>query len=163
MAFKVLLLNPPYGKGRGFNREGRCTQEASFWSTAWPPYSLASIAAVLRRDGHAAEVLDAPALGIDAAKLEETAAGGAFDLVIASVSTETIEEDLRALAMMKAESPRARIAVFGIHATVFGEAIVRAGAGIDFVIQGEPEETARELAAALRAGSPVEQVRGIVF
>ena len=106
--------------------------------------------------------MDAPALGIDAAKLEETAAGGAFDLVIASVSTETIEDDLRTVAGLR-EKGRARTAVFGIHATVFGEEIVRAGAGIDFVIQGEPEETARELAAAVRVGTPVEQVRGIVF
>ena len=33
MALKVLLLNPPYRGGRGFNREGRCTQEADYWST----------------------------------------------------------------------------------------------------------------------------------
>jgi len=160
---RILLLNPPYRKGRGFNREGRCTQEASFWSTPWPPYSLASIAAVLRRDGSGVEILDCPALGIDAAKLSETVAKGEFGLVIASVSTETIQEDLRALAALKTKSPRTRIAVFGIHATMFGEDILRAEPGIDFVVTGEPEETAGELAAALIAEGPIDQVRGIVF
>ena len=45
MDLKALLLNPPYRKASGYNREGRCTQESGFWSTPWPPYSLASIAA----------------------------------------------------------------------------------------------------------------------
>jgi anaerobic magnesium-protoporphyrin IX monomethyl ester cyclase len=163
MPIKILLLNPPYRKGRGFNREGRCTQEASFWTTPWPPYSLASIAAVLREDGHLVEVVDCPARKVRTPGLGAIAARGAFDLVIAAVSTETIESDMRELAGLKAERDP-RIAVFGVHPTVRPQdAIGPAPSGADFVILHEPEETARELAAALDAHGPVEAVRGIAY
>ena len=163
MALKILLLNPPYGKGRGFNREGRCTQEAGFWTTPWPPYSLASIAAVLRAEGHATEVLDCPAGRVGTAGLGAVAARGAFDLVIAAVSTETIGSDLRELAGLKA-GRKLRVAVFGVHPSVRPEdAIGTDPGGPDFVILREPEETARELAAVLDTGGAIDGVRGIAY
>jgi anaerobic magnesium-protoporphyrin IX monomethyl ester cyclase len=160
---KVLLLNPPYRKrGRGFNREGRCTQEAGFWSTPWPPYSLASIAAVLRQGGRAVEVRDCPALGIGEDRLKKIVEDGRYGLIVAAVSTETIDGDLRVLAALK-ERTKARIAIFGIHATVFGEEIIRANAAIDAVVLAEPEATAGELAAAIESGRPPGEIAGIVF
>jgi len=33
----ILLFNPPAPDGRGYTREGRCTQEAGVWGTQWPP------------------------------------------------------------------------------------------------------------------------------
>jgi anaerobic magnesium-protoporphyrin IX monomethyl ester cyclase len=162
MPLKVLLLNPPYHKDRGFNREGRCTQEANFWSTPWPPYSLASIAAVLRRDGHAVEVLDCPARAIHPHELDGIVERGRFDPIIAAVSTATVEDDLKALAALKAKHGT-RIIIFGIHPTVMANDMIRSKAGgVDIIIMGEPEETAAELVAALRSGKPINQIQGIV-
>lgn len=163
MPLKILLLNPPYSRGRGFNREGRCTQEANFWSTPWPPYSLVSIAAVLRREGHTIKVLDCPACRIHPHELDAIVMQGAFDLIIAALSTETIEDDLRALTLLKAKH-RSKIIVFGIHPTVFAYEMVSAYASaIDIVIMHEPEETARELTAAMNSGGPIDCVKGIVY
>jgi anaerobic magnesium-protoporphyrin IX monomethyl ester cyclase len=159
MAFNILLLNPPYQSAKGYNREGRCTQEAGFWSTPWPPFSLAMVAAVLR-DKHRIRILDCPAQRITRARLLDDIVRNAPQVVIAAVSTETIESDLEILGTIKKRALRTTILVFGIHATVFAADIIGTGA-VDFVIKGEPEETARELIAAIEAGSDAREVKGI--
>jgi len=144
MGFKILLVNPPFGRGKGYSREGRCTQEAGFWATPWPPYSLAMLAAVLR-NGNSARILDCPAQNISENKLSAVVARSAPDIVMASVGTETIESDLAALEKIKALPFKPLVIIFGVHATVFAKDILENSA-VDFVVRGEPEETARELA-----------------
>jgi radical SAM superfamily enzyme YgiQ (UPF0313 family) len=57
-----------------------------------------------------------------------------------------------------------RIAAFGIHATVFAEEIIRASnSGVDTIILHEPEDTARDLAAAIDSGRDLANVKGIVY
>ncbi|MCG6538227.1 MAG: hypothetical protein L7F78_26800, partial [Syntrophales bacterium LBB04] len=60
---RVFLFNPPAPDGRGFTREGRCTQEAGVWATQWPPVTLTTAAALLEADGHHLCVVDFPARG----------------------------------------------------------------------------------------------------
>jgi len=160
MPLKALLLNPPFKPGKGFNREGRCTQESDFWSTPWPPYSLASIAAAVRGD-HEVRILDCPAQGIDAAKLTTWVADHRPDVVVSSSSTQTIDSDLRVLRELKSGFGL-KTAIFGIHASVFAKEIVTASE-VDFVIRNEPDETARELLSAIADRGNVSQVRGLAF
>jgi len=160
MAFKILLINPPYKKNRGFNREGRCTQEASFWSTPWPPYSLASLASILRSE-HSVKILDCPAQGINFATLESRLNRGTFDVIVAALSTETIQEDLLLLRGIK-EKYKTQIVVFGIHPTVFPEEMLNGGF-IDYVVLHEPEGAVRELVSVLAAGGDPAQVNGIFY
>ena len=159
MSLEILLVNPPYEPGKGYNREGRCTQEAGFWATPWPPFSLAMIAAVLRKD-HAVRIMDCPAQNVSEKKLLDAAARNTPDIVIFSVSTETIESDLATLGKLKGLPKRPVVIVFGVHATVFAEDILKNSA-VDFVVRGEPEETAKELIAALNNGSDLRGVKGI--
>ena len=159
MAFDILLLNPPFKSAKGYNREGRCTQEAGFWSTPWPPFSLAMVAAVLRGK-HRIRILDCPAQRITRANLLDDVIRKAPNIIVAAVSTETIESDLEILGAIKKLAPRTTILVFGIHATVFAADIIGTGA-VDFVLKGEPEETARELIASIEAGSDAREVKGI--
>lgn len=160
MPSRILLLNPPFKPRTGFNREGRCTQAADFWSTPWPPYSLASIAAMIR-DDHEVRILDCPAQNIGRKKLEEIVTDFRPALVISSSSTQTIEPDLSVLDGLKgAAGPRT--AVFGIHATVLAPEIL-AHPGVDFVVRNEPEETTRDLVAAIDAGGDVSRVQGLAF
>jgi len=159
MGFKILLVNPPFGRGKGYSREGRCTQEAGFWATPWPPYSLAMLAAVLRK-GNSVRILDCPARNISENKLSAVVARSAPDIVMASVGTETIESDLAALEKIKTLPFKPLIVIFGVHATVFAKDILENSA-VDFVVRGEPEETARELVGALHNKLDPIEVKGI--
>ena len=67
---KLILFNPPAPDGRGFTREGRCTQEAGVWASQWPPVTLATAAAFLAGDGHEVHGVDFPALGLPVRDLE---------------------------------------------------------------------------------------------
>lgn len=160
MPLRILLLNPPFKPKRGFNREGRCTQETDFWSTPWPPYSLASIAGVLRAD-HDVRILDCPAQNIDRKRLTAYVTAYQPDMVVASTSTQTIDSDLRILRELKSSHPL-KTAVLGIHATVFAREILT-GPCVDFVIRNEPEETMKELIAAVERGTDVSLVQGLGF
>ncbi len=160
MSLRILLLNPPFKPRRGFNREGRCTQAADFWSTPWPPYSLASIAGVLRTD-HDVRILDCPAQNIDRRALGEFVAAYQPDMVVSSTSTQTIDPDLRLLRELKA-AHRLETAVLGIHATVFAEEILSAR-HVDFVIRHEPEETTEELVAAVQGRGDLSSIRGLGY
>ena len=159
MPFDILLLNPPRKGSRGYNREGRCTQEAGFWATPWPPYSLAMTAAVLRKD-HAVRILDCPAQRVSEKKLSELAQRTAPDIIIASISTETVEGDLEVLARIKGLPKKPIVVIFGVHASVFADEILADGV-VDFVVRGEPERTVENLMSALSTGVDVRGVKGI--
>lgn len=144
---KVLLLNPPHPEGKGFTREGRCTQEAGVWATQWPPVSLATAAAFLERDGHCLKVMDCPAVGVDAARLREIIADFQPGFVFWSTGTPTLESDLGLSARVKQTVPQCTTGVFGTHVTALPETAL-GRPGIDLVIRGEPEETIREICRA---------------
>ncbi len=157
---KILLLNPPFRPGKGYNREGRCTQESDFWSTPWPPYSLASIAANIRADNDV-RILDCPARNIDPHELAGLVASYRPAMILASSSTQTIDSDLSVLRELKTASPL-KTAVFGIHATVFSKEILSRHA-VDFVVRNEPEETARHLVSTINEGGEISSVPGLGF
>ncbi|MGD8369185.1 MAG: radical SAM protein [Desulfobacterales bacterium] len=141
---RVLLVNPPHPEGKGFTREGRCTQEAGVWATQWPPVSLATAAALLEADGRTAEIIDCPAVGMDTpALLRRTAAFGP-GWIFVTTGTPTLSADLAAAARLKQAAPAAQVAVFGTHVTADPEAALLFG-GIDAVIRGEPEGTIADL------------------
>ena len=146
MSPRVLLLNPPYMRGGGYNREGRCTQSSGFWGTPWPPYSLASIAAILRKQ-YALRILDCPAQNMDPKGLYEEIRAFNPALVISAISTETAKADLEILNYVKREF-RIPIGIFGIHATIFAEEIIRDNQ-VDFVVLHEPEITVKAAVDAL--------------
>ena len=105
----IILLNPPYF----FKvvREGRCQHEAAIWDSVYPPLSLATIASFLR-DQHNVLIIDAIAEEKDLPSILEAIDEFQADLIISSISTPTVVEDLRVLKEIKANS-RAKIAVFG--------------------------------------------------
>lgn len=148
---KVWLLNPPHPQGKGFTREGRCTQEASFWATQWPPVTLATIAAMLDRDGHQVKAMDCPAIGMPAARLRPVLSREQPDFVFWNTATPTLQADLELAALVKAACPTACTGVLGTHVTALPAAALENPA-IDLVIRGEPEETVQEVCRAGRSG-----------
>lgn len=141
---KAILFNPPHPEGKGFTREGRCTQEAGVWGTQWPPISLATTASFLEKEGHSLRVLDCPAVGVDRAKLEHLIKEDQPDFVFWNTATPTLDDDLDLGRWVKSAAPRATTGVLGTHVTAMPE-VALDNLHVDAVIRGEPEMTITEL------------------
>lgn len=138
----ILLLNPPYPYK--VIREGRCQHEAAIWDSLYPPLSLATLASYLR-DGHRVTIIDGVAEGLTPSSLSERLKALNPDLIISTVSTPTINEDLKLLKEIKGIS-EAKTAIFGVHATYFAEELIQ-NDFIDSVILNDPEIPAVRLAS----------------
>jgi radical SAM superfamily enzyme YgiQ (UPF0313 family) len=160
---RIALLNPPLSDGSLFTREGRCTQKASLWGTQWPPISLAYLAAIAKRDGHSAMLLDCPAEGIDT--IETISKLRTFDpeLCVFPISTPSLANDFEVIAEVKRALGDTRTAVFGVHATYDAPGILEGSQQVDFVLRNEPEGVFRELATALAERSDLNQVKGLSY
>ncbi|RJR44284.1 MAG: radical SAM protein [Desulfobacteraceae bacterium] len=157
----ILLFNPPDPQGRGFTREGRCTQDSGAWATLWPPVSLATISAFLKEDGHRVRIVDFPALGLSFSALREIVGRELPGAAIWSTGTPTIASDLGIGKLIKEISPETVTAVIGTHVTVLPEQAL-SFEGIDLVIRHEPERPAREICRFLEKRE-WERVAGISY
>jgi anaerobic magnesium-protoporphyrin IX monomethyl ester cyclase len=82
------------------------------------------------------------------------------NLIIAETSTTSLAYDLAILQDLHTRCPGARIAVYGSHTDARPEDAL-ASLAVDFVIQGEPELTALELAEVLDGGRSIEGILGL--
>jgi radical SAM superfamily enzyme YgiQ (UPF0313 family) len=140
----ILLFNPPAPGGRGYTREGRCTQEAGVWGTQWPPLTLATAAALLRRDGHRVTLRDYPATGLDLLSLTEDLRTLRPGFAIWSTGTPTLSFDLDIARVVRENAPKSVTAVIGTHVTVRPEEAL-CEPTLNVVVRGEPEGIIREL------------------
>jgi anaerobic magnesium-protoporphyrin IX monomethyl ester cyclase len=160
---KILVFNPPTPDGRKFIREGRCTQEEEAWGTLWPPISLASVAAVLEHDGHKVVLRDFPAEGLGWDALETSLTDHQPKLVLWSTATPTLITDLALAAQVKTVVPTAKTAVLGTHVGSLYTDCLNQYPALDFILRGEPERPASDLARALDAHSPLQEVAGLAL
>ncbi len=157
---KILLFNPPHPEGKGFTREGRCTQEAGIWATQWPPVSLATIAAFLEKDGHQIKIIDCPAMGMDRRMFKDELLCFSPDMVFWNTATPTLFHDLDLSRLIKKVSPHASTGVIGTHVTAIPETALNFP-GIDMVIRNEPEQTIREI--CLHPDTSWPKINGISY
>ena len=160
---KILLLNPPTREGKGFIREGRCTQEGGVWTTLWPPITLATLGAVLEREGHQVEAEDAAATGLRRRELLERIAIGRPSAVIWSTGTPSIADDLALADEIKQVAPDAATGVFGTHVTALDERCLQETPGLDAIFRNEPEATAAEWVESLGSSERLAAVAGLTY
>lgn len=141
---KIFLFNPPHPEGKGFTREGRCTQESGVWATQWPPVSLATTAAFLEREGHTIKVIDCPVIKLDRIALERLIEKIKPDFVFWNTATSTLNYDLDIAKSVKKAAYDSIVGVLGTHVTVLPEAALD-NPYIDMVIRREPEETIKDV------------------
>ncbi len=146
---KIALLNPPYPYK--VVREGRCQHETAIWDSIYPPLSLATLASFLR-EAHTVTILDAIAEGLDLDHVLSRLLLFQPDLVVASISTPTVKDDLETLRQVKARTG-CRTAVFGVHATYFAEDLLRQ-TDIDFAFLNDPEFAALHIASGAPGPPP---------
>jgi len=135
---KVLLFNPPHPDGRGFTREGRCTQESGVWATQWPPVSLATAAAILEANGHEVCCADFPAVAMGTEDLKALIARHRPRMAFWSTGSPTLQHDLHIANIIKGISDATMTGVIGTHVSVMAEATLKESS-VDVVIRGEPE------------------------
>jgi len=160
---KVLLLNPPTLNNKRFIREGRCTQEQGVWATLWPPISLATIGAVLERDGNEVKIVDCASQGVSWADLRLLISRFLPQIVIWSTGTPSIESDLGLASFIKRWGDKIFTAVFGTHVTVLSKQCMGSSPEIDFIIRNEPEMTTGELVKTLQESGDIKNVAGLTF
>jgi len=146
---KIALLNPPYPYK--VVREGRCQHETAIWDSIYPPLSLATLASFLREE-HTVTILDAIAEGLDLDHVLSRLHLFQPDLVIASISTPTVNEDIQTLRQVKTRTG-CLTAAFGVHATYFAEDLIRE-TDLDFVFLNDPEVAALHIASGAPGPPP---------
>jgi len=133
------------------------------WNTKYPqpPLGLASLAAVLEKDGYQIEILDANALQLsehDVVKRVDSA-----DIIGITAMTPIINSAIQIAKGIKQNNPDSTIILGGPHATILPEEILNDVPEIDIIVKGEGEETIVELYNALKRGESIENVHGIAY
>jgi anaerobic magnesium-protoporphyrin IX monomethyl ester cyclase len=151
---RTLLINPPPINGVGFTRLGRCQERDDVLGTTKPPYTMALIAAILRREGIEVRLVDAT---IDRLTIEEVIArldGEQFvpTLILFPSTTPTLDADVAAMARLKARY-QAPMFCFGPHASTVPQLAMERAPAVDGMLVGEPEDGALQLASLASAAA----------
>ncbi|HEY3351751.1 MAG TPA: radical SAM protein [Polyangia bacterium] len=148
---KIALVNPPFMTQHGrFSRSQR-SPAITKSGTIYYPISLCYTGAVLEREGHEVQLVDACAYRLDEARTLDLIADFRPAVVILDTSTPSIYADAAFAARVKARCPGCFVALMGTHPTALPEETLGLDAAIDALIVGEPEYTARDLVAMLSA------------
>ncbi|MBZ0273276.1 B12-binding domain-containing radical SAM protein [bacterium] len=152
---EVILINPP------LSQEDRYGKLAPFGNHL-PNLGLAYTAAYLRENGVSVDIIDAAALGWSVERTAKTAASRLPLLAGLTASTVSVSRAAAVAAKIKFYSPDTKIALGGPHVTNVPEETLGLYRSVDFGIIGEGEQTALELARALRAGESGDKVPGLI-
>lgn len=150
---RILLINPPdetratLGPGTAFIQH-------------YEPLGLLYVAAVLRQGGHQVTVLDAARHELDAAAVVRHVAKQVPDAVGLSTLTCSGAQVMRIGRRIKQARPETFVMLGNIHASVFAQEYLRAGA-CDVVVHGEGEWIALDLMDQLSKGREWRHTGGI--
>ncbi len=141
---KVVLVNPP-----------------QFTKYAQPPMGLATIAAVLEREGYQVTVLDANALQLGPKETASCVVNA--DIVGLTAMTPIVNAAMSIAHHLKQANPGLTIILGGAHATLLPEETLATAPEIDIIVRGEGEETIIDLLRALGSKKPLDDTPGITF
>ncbi len=143
------------------------------------PIGIAYVAAVLRREGHRIQVLDAPGLALDTFRPQPSPIG---TLELNGLNPEEIVERIDAdtevigithmflhewpmvreiAERARARFPRATIVLGGENATAYRRWIFQQTDAVDYCVLGEGELTMAELVRRLRSGETAAGLQGV--
>ncbi len=164
---KVFLGNSPWReKGRYGVRAGsrwpHLEQEGADYMPF--PFFLAYATSLLRREGFEARVVDGIAEGLSEEQFLSRVEHEMPDLVLLEVSTPTAKlDEAMAKAMRQRLGTRTKIAFCGADARLYDPSFLRDVPQVDFVLTGEYEITALELARTLRERRTPSDVLGVTY
>ncbi|OGI15544.1 hypothetical protein A3K63_01615 [Candidatus Micrarchaeota archaeon RBG_16_49_10] len=158
---KILMLNPPFEKGKKFSRQSRspCVTKGG---TFYYPYYLAYGTGALENAGFETKLVDAVARDWDIKETVAFAKNYDPDLVVIETSTPSIPRDAETAKAIKEALPNAHVAMGNIHAKCMPEETLKLS-NADSAIRGEYDNVAVELARAIEKRKPLSSVDGISF
>lgn len=151
---RILLINPPHTAiGSRIPRE------------QLPPLGLLSIGGPLIDAGFDVSLLDAEfgPMPIDAIVAEAAARRPEMVMMGHSGSSSAHATTMRIAARLKEAMPGLVIVYGGVHPTYHWEDVLREHAQVDYIVRGEGERTATELARAWSTGADMADVDGIAL
>ncbi len=155
---RCLLIVPPTGR---FIREDRCQTPIEDLKTVAlrPPIGLLYMAASMEQAGAICRVEDYPATGHGWEDLRAQLEEFRPDILILSVTTPSLAEDLKAAALAKEVLPHVLVGGKGAHFNESDATALSEYGDLDFCFRGEYERTARDL---IERGD-LSEVEGITF
>lgn len=158
MRKKAFLVVPPTGQ---YIREDRCQTPIKEFSTIAlrPPMDLLYMAATLEKEGLECLVRDYPAEELDWTAYEKDFKDFQPDLLVLSITTPSLEEDVRACDLARKIRPSCLTIAKGAHFAYSDMQTLSSHPSLDLVIRGEYEMTIGEVARAKELGA----VPGITY
>ncbi|MFA5156822.1 MAG: radical SAM protein [Candidatus Omnitrophota bacterium] len=161
---RVYFVNPPAANGIKMVREGRCMQRKGAWTTVWPPVTLATMAAMLLKEGIEVKLSDCIVEDMPFHELRKNIEKFNPDLLVINTATASIYSDLDCVKIAKEILPKIKTLVFGLHVTALPDEAFSIAHGLDYVIRGEPEFCLLDLVKGLGRGSfAVQEIRGLSY
>ena len=156
---RVLLINPPAENTLIGNNPVVIEEQRG----VNPPLGILYVAAYIRaRSAHSVEILDCIAEKISSAEIADIVRKSKPDLVGLTAMTFTMIDVLKAAKAVKGANPNIIVALGGPHPYLYPEETI-AFEDIDFLVQGEGEETFLELINSINDKRELSSVKGIVF
>ncbi|MEZ5776168.1 MAG: magnesium-protoporphyrin IX monomethyl ester anaerobic oxidative cyclase [Hyphomicrobiaceae bacterium] len=151
---KVLIVNPPH-PSIGSRMPGEML----------PPLGLLSVGGPLIDDGHEVALIDADVcdMALDALVLDVARREVDVLLIGHNGSTSAHPVVAQLIPMLRRVQPEATIVYGGVFPTYHWREVLAELPGIDVIVRGEGEETARRLMAAIRDGEAIETIPGLAF
>jgi len=155
---RVLLINPPTGL---YIREDRCQWPVDGLSATSirPPLDLAYAAAVLRSRGKECTIRDYPVEGGGWDALREDIKSLEPHMLLVSATSPTINQDLKAAAVLKEMLPASFAVAKGAHFFIHDYGSLEKFSDLDAVIRGEVEPVMDKMAE----GVPWSRIAGLTY
>lgn len=127
------------------------------------PFFMAYAAALLEKNGFEVMVIDALAEGLDDAEFTKRVSVFHPDFTVIETSTPSINNDIAWLNRLKEAVPDSSFAFAGPHASTFSVELLEKHSNLDFVLHGEYEYIALEIARAMSSKKNYAGVPGISY
>lgn len=162
---KITFINPPFKTEYGkFSRESR-SPSIGHSGVLYYPLWMIYAAAVVKEKGFDVEFYDACAKRTNAEEtlelLKDKIEG--TKLFVLDTSTPSIYSDIAFGGMLKDRYPDAFVLLVGTHPTATVDETMAVDARIDGVARKEYDYIVRDLAEAIKNGTPLEEVKGLSF
>jgi len=149
---ELLLITPPFHCGV-VEVAGR-----------WLPLNLLYVAQAARRAGVEPRLYDAMSLFVGWDEIRARIRASKPRFVASTSITATIDSCLELGRIAKQESPGATYVLGGVHPTFMWRDVLEApGSPVDFVVQGEGEQTTEALLRALQNGADLAAIPGLAY